>query len=176
MFPMISGNGPPICSEKRSNRNWRYLSNRLGCCNKHRSANITWFWKKGKTRLNFALLYMISWLSGRSTYSRRINGMKMWSTSAVHNRRKKPYYWTNWTTGNINTTASLQTPTTTETRWTVCIMYTSKSRLPPKYALPRWIFSNGNVIKATRLTKTPSRRSFIRSAKKVSRNIPNTTA
>lgn len=33
--------------------------------------------KKGKTRLNFALLYMISWLFGRSTYSRRINGMKM---------------------------------------------------------------------------------------------------
>lgn len=33
--------------------------------------------KKGKTRLNFALLCMISWLSGRSTYSRRINGMKM---------------------------------------------------------------------------------------------------
>lgn len=28
--------------------------------------------KKGKTRLNFALLCMISWLSGRSTYSRRI--------------------------------------------------------------------------------------------------------
>ena len=23
------------------------------------------------------------------------------------------------------------------TRWTVCIMYTAKSRLPPKYALPR---------------------------------------